>query len=167
VRLPILKYPDPRLKEVSRPVTQFDDELRQTLDSMAETMYSASGVGLAAPQVGELKRMFVIDIGSQDENHRRLYELINPKITHGEGKTTFEEGCLSVPGIAEEVSRKAKVTVEFQDRFGQPHSMNAEALLAVAIQHENDHLDGILFVDRLSPLKRRFLKRRLAKVPIL
>jgi peptide deformylase len=167
VTLEILKYPDPRLKEISRPVSVFDDPLRQILDAMAETMYSANGVGLAAPQVGELKRMFVIDIGAQDENHRRIYEFINPKLSKGEGRTAFEEGCLSVPGISEEVTRKAKILVEYQDRFGHPRSLNAEALLAVAIQHENDHLDGILFVDRLSPLKRRLVKRRLSKVTIL
>lgn len=166
-RLDILKYPDPRLNELSQPVETFDDELRQLLDDMATTMYSANGVGLAAPQVGRRKRMFVIDLGAQEGQHKKLYEFINPRLSHGEGKIVYEEGCLSVPGIAEEVQRKARITVEYHDRQGQPQTMAAEGLLAVAIQHENDHLDGVLFVDRLSPLKRRMIKRKLSKVNIL
>ncbi len=165
--LEILKYPDPRLQEISESVEEFDARLHELLDSMAETMYSADGIGLAAPQVDRLARIFIIDIGSQDENHQRIYEFINPVLSNGEGKIIFEEGCLSVPGIAEEVQRKQSITVNFQDRTGKPQTMEAQGLLAVAIQHENDHLDGTLFVDRLSPLKRRFVKRKLSKVVTL
>ena len=161
--LEILKYPDPRLKEISKPVEVFDSELKTLLDEMATTMYSANGVGLAAPQVNRRLRAFVIDIGSQDADHRRIYEFVNPKISHAEGKLVYEEGCLSVPGITEEVQRKAKIHVDFQDRNGKLMMMDVEGLLAVAIQHENDHLDGILFVDRLSALKRRLLRNKLSK----
>jgi len=165
--LEILKYPDPRLHEKSLPVTDFTPELHQLLDEMARTMYGANGVGLAAPQVGKLLRLFVIDVAQQDGKTKKLYEFINPKLENGEGKITFEEGCLSVPGISEEVQRKAKISVQYQDRHGQSQRMEADELLAVAIQHENDHLDGILFVDRLSPLKRRLIKRKLTKVVTL
>jgi len=165
--LEILKYPDPRLNEISEPVTEFDEKLSRLLDEMAKTMYSANGVGLAAPQVGELKRMFVADVKQGENEPRKLYEFINPRLYDGAGKAVFEEGCLSIPGIAEEVIRKGKITVDYQDRHGQSHTITAEGLLAVAIQHETDHLDGILFVDRLSPLKRRLVKRRLQKVAIL
>lgn len=165
--LEILQYPDERLKQVSQPVTKFDPKLHKLLDDMAVTMYQANGIGLAAPQVGEFIRAFVIDLGLSDENHKKIYEFINPKISNGEGKIVFEEGCLSVPGVAEEVTRKAKVKVQFQDRFGEDQVLEADELLAVAIQHENDHLDGVLFVDRLSPLKRRFVKRKLEKVKTL
>ncbi len=165
--LEILKYPDPRLEKISEDVKVFDKALHRFLDSMAETMYSADGIGLAAPQVNKLQRMFVIDIGSQDENHNRIYEFINPVLSKGQGKVVYEEGCLSVPGIAEEVTRKETITVEYKDRDGKNQKMEAVDLLAVAIQHENDHLDGVLFVDRLSPLKRRFVKRKLSKVVTL
>ena len=165
--LEVLKFPDPRLKEVSKPVERFDSDLHHLLDSMAQTMYGANGVGLAAPQVGHLLRAFIIDTGSQDEQKRKLREFINPKLSEGEGKIVFEEGCLSLPGISEAVERQARIRVEYLDRFGNIHSMSAEELLAVAIQHENDHLNGILFVDRLSPLKRNLLKRKLFKVVTL
>ena len=165
--LEIYKYPDPRLHEVSEPVTEFNAELHVFLDQMAETMYGANGVGLAAVQVGNLKRMFVIDISDEETSTRKLYEFINPQISGGQGKIVFEEGCLSVPGFTEEVQRKEKITLNYQDRFGKSHSLEATGLFAVAIQHENDHLDGILFVDRLSPLKRRLVKRKLAKAVTL
>ncbi len=161
--LEILKFPDPRLKEKSQPVTEFTPELHRLLDQMAETMYGANGIGLAAPQVGRTLRAFVIDIGAQSDGPRKLHEFVNPKLSNAQGKIAFEEGCLSVPGFTEEVQRKAKITVHFQDRFGNPQVMQADDLLAVAIQHENDHLDGTLFVDRLSPLKRRLAKRKLER----
>jgi peptide deformylase len=161
--LEILKFPDPRLKEKSLPVTEFNAELHRLLDQMAETMYSANGIGLAAPQVGKTLRAFVIDIGAQEGEIRKLHEFINPRLSNGQGKISFEEGCLSVPGFTEEVQRKSAITVHFQDRDGEPQVMQAEKLLAVAIQHENDHLEGVLFVDRLSPLKRRFAKRKLER----
>lgn len=166
--LEILKFPDPRLHAVSQPVTQFDGELHKLLDAMAATMYGANGVGLAAPQVDRTIRAFVIDITWSDETAtKKLYELINPKITSAEGKISFEEGCLSVPGVTEEVQRKKQVRVEYVDRYGKPQVLEAEGLLAVAVQHENDHLDGILFVDRLSPLKRRLTRRKLEKAVTL
>lgn len=166
--LEILKYPDPRLHEKSVPVTKFDAELHRLLDGMATAMYAANGVGLAAPQVGRTVRAFVIDIGgSEEQPEKRLYEFINPKISDGSGKIAYEEGCLSVPGITEEVTRKKKITVEYQDRNGETRTMNAEDLLAVAIQHENDHLDGVLFVERLSPLKRRLVRRKMEKAVTL
>jgi peptide deformylase len=165
--LEILKYPDPRLYEKSEPVTEFTPQLHKLLDDMVETMYSANGVGLAAAQVGELLRLFVVDIGAAEEEHRRVYEFINPVLSDGAGSIKFEEGCLSVPGVSEEVSRKKQVRIDYQDRFGKPQTMHAEGLLAVAIQHENDHLEGVLFVDRLSPLKRRFVKKKLSQVVTL
>lgn len=165
--LDILKYPDERLKQVSTPVERFDASLHQLLDDMAVTMYHSNGIGLAAPQVGQFIRLFIIDIASVDSNSKHLQEFINPKISNGEGKTVFEEGCLSVPGVTEEVVRKEKITVTFHDRFGKEQQLTTDGLLAVAIQHENDHLDGVLFLDRLSPLKRQFVKRRLEKAVTL
>lgn len=162
--LEILKYPDPRLKEKSLPVETFDAELHGLLDEMAKAMYAANGIGLAAPQVGRLHRAFIIDLGLQEGYTQRLYEFINPKIKQAAGSISFEEGCLSVPGVAESVRRKAEIVVEFQDRNGNLQSFAADGLLAVAIQHENDHLDGTLFVDRLSPLKRRMVQKKYKKV---
>ena len=161
--LEVLKYPDPRLKEVAKPVKKFDEELHRLLDAMAETMYASNGIGLAATQVGKPLRLFVVDLALQEGQPRKLYEFINPQISRGEGRITYEEGCLSVPGVAEEVVRKAKITVNYQDRHGRPQIMEADELLAVCIQHENDHLDGVLFIERLNPLKRRLVKRQLAK----
>lgn len=165
--LEILKYPDPELKKISTPVEKFDKHLHKLLDNMAETMYSANGIGLAAIQVGEPLRLFVIDLGADEDHEKKLYEFINPKISKGMGTLVYEEGCLSVPGIAEEVKRKETIHLEYQDRHGKQHELDAEGLLAVAIQHENDHLDGIIFVDRLSPLKRSIVRRKLAKVVTL
>ena len=165
--LEILKFPDPRLKEVSKPVTRFDAELHELLRQMVGTMYGANGIGLAAPQVAKTIRAFVIDLTGVEGEEKKLYEFINPVLRDGEGKITFEEGCLSVPEFVDEVDRKRVVTVDYQDRFGEPKTLRAEGLLAVAIQHENDHLDGILFVDRLSPLKRRLVKRQLMKAVTL
>lgn len=165
--LEILKYPDPRLKKVSKPVVEFDSDLHKLLDDMARTMYAADGIGLAAPQVGESIRVFVIDLGSSENKKNKLFEFINPEITEAGGKISFEEGCLSVPGVTEEVSRSEQITVHFQDRFGARQEMQASGLLAVAIQHENDHLNGVLFVEKLSPLKRRLVKKKLQKAVTL
>ena len=169
--LEILKFPDDRLKQISKPVERFDSKLHKLLDDMAVTMYGAKGVGLAAPQVAELVRLFVIDIGEEASQEcgipRRLYEFINPKISQKSGKIVFEEGCLSVPGVTEEVTRSEHIVVNFQDRQGKDQEMEATGLLAVAIQHENDHLDGILFIEKLSPLKRRLVKRQLSKAVTL
>lgn len=165
--LEILKYPDERLKKVSKSVTQFDKRLHKFLDDMAETMYAANGVGLAAPQVNRFERFFLVDIEPADAEERNLFEIINPKISQGEGKISYEEGCLSVPGVSEEVTRKVRVRVDYQDRFGKPQVLIAEDLLSVAIQHEYDHLEGILFIEQLSPLKRRFLRKKLSKLVTL
>jgi len=165
--LEILKFPDPRLKRIAEPVREFGTKLHGLLDEMAETMYAADGIGLAAPQVGESLRLFVIDLGPGEKRKAKLHEFINPVLKDGEGSIAFEEGCLSVPGVTEEVKRKEKITVSYQDRNGKKLEMTAEGLLAVAIQHENDHLDGVLFVDKLSPLKRRLLKKKLQKAVTL
>ena len=165
--LEILKYPDPRLKRISEPVVEFGPQLHRLLDAMATTMYAADGIGLAAPQVGETLRAFVIDLGTSENKKNKLFEFINPEITEAEGKIAFEEGCLSVPGVSEEVSRNEQIRVKFKDRFGKSQEMQAEGLLAVAIQHENDHLNGVLFVEKLSPLKRRLVKKKLQKAVTL
>jgi peptide deformylase len=162
-RLTILEYPDPRLHEVSVPVTRFDADLHQLLEDMFETMTAANGIGLAAPQVDRRIRVFVIDLALQEGQTAQRYEFINPRITAAAGKASFEEGCLSVPGVGESVTRKGNVTVSYQDRHGKEQRLDANDLLAVAIQHENDHLDGMLFVDRLPAFKRLFVKKKLSR----
>ena len=159
---PILKYPDPRLKQTAEPVKEVNDEIRRLVDDMAETMYAAPGVGLAANQVGVLLRVFVIDIANDDEPSD-LRVFINPEITATAGTQTWEEGCLSFPGITEEIRRAEKVTVKALDRDGKPFELEADGLLAVAVQHENDHLNGVVMLDKLSAVKRRLLGRKLAR----
>lgn len=161
--LEILHYPNPLLAERSLPVETFDEELRQLAADMAETMYDAPGVGLAAPQVGVLKRLAVIDC-SGSEAPADLIVAVNPEIVAREGEYLEEEGCLSVPGYFARVARSARVTLRYQDLDGQPREREADELLAVAIQHEIDHLDGILFVDRLSSLKRSIFRKKYQKM---
>ncbi|MBY0369718.1 peptide deformylase [bacterium] len=161
--LEILHYPDPRLREVSKPVTAFDQKLHRLLDDLHETMLAARGIGIAAPQVGEKVRAFIIDLGLQEGFPKERYEFINPELSQLTGKASFEEGCLSVPGIGEPVNRSEMVLVTYQDRFGHRQELRAEGLLAVAIQHEHDHLDGILFIDRLGVIQKQLVKRRLGK----
>lgn len=168
--LEILTYPDPRLAQKSEPVTEFGPALRKICEDMLETMYDAPGVGLAAPQVNIHKQLVVIDIeyeSSEDEapvlSNKNPLILVNPKITAREGEQVCKEGCLSVPGEYEEVVRAEKVTVEFQDVDGRPQKLEADGYLAVAVQHELDHLDGRLFIDRLSMIKSRSIKRRLKR----
>jgi peptide deformylase len=156
----ILHFPDPRLRQIAAPVDTVDDEIRQVVDDMAETMYDAPGIGLAATQIDVHKRVIVIDISPERSS---LLVLINPEITGGEGKQTLEEGCLSVPGIYEKVTRFEKITVRALDRDGKPFELEAEELLAVCIQHEIDHLDGKVFVDYLSPLKQQRIDKKLQK----
>jgi peptide deformylase len=156
----ILHFPDPRLRQVAAPVETVDDEIRQVVDDMAETMYDAPGIGLAATQIDVHKRVIVIDISPERSS---LLVLINPEITAGEGEQTLEEGCLSVPGIYERVTRFEKITVRALDRDGNPFELKAEELLAVCIQHEIDHLDGKVFVDYLSPLKQQRIDKKLQK----
>jgi len=158
----ILVYPDPRLREVAQPVRQVDDEIRTLIDDMAETMYDAPGVGLAAPQVGVSLRIFVIDVAGDDEpSDFRVY--INPEILALDGTQTWNEGCLSFPGISEEVKRAAHVRVRALGLDGQLFEHDAEGLLAVAIQHENDHLNGVLMVDKVGPLERRRVGQKLSR----
>ncbi len=159
-RLPIKIYPDPILKQKASPVTVFDAKLKKLLDDMAETMYEAHGVGLAANQIGSLERIVVVDV-SEDRNE--LLHLINPEILNRNGKKKGEEGCLSIPGFRDNVERSSSLTLRAQDATGKQFEIEADGLLAVCIQHEIDHLDGILFVDRLSRLKREFFKKWLEK----
>ena len=160
----IIIWPDPVLKEIAKPVDGVDDTVRRLLDDMAETMYAAEGVGLAAPQIGVSKRLIVIDV-SPREPEQKLVHLVNPEIVKIEGKMTYTEGCLSVPGEAEDVERAAKVWVRALGRDGKPFEIVAEGdLLAVALQHEYDHLQGTLFVDHLSSLKRELIRRRMKKL---
>ena len=158
--LTILEYPDPRLRTRAEPVETVDDELRRLVDDMLETMYAAPGIGLAATQVDVHKRVLVLDISdTKDEPHC----FINPEILERNGVTFGEEGCLSVPGITDSVERAEQIRVRALDRSGESFEMDAEGLLAICIQHEIDHLDGTLFVDYLSPLKRQRIKKKAVK----
>ncbi len=158
----ILTYPNPELKKRSAPVTIITDAVRELARDMAETMYDAPGVGLAAPQIGIHQRIIVIDVSGHDEP-RDLIIAINPVIVHSEGESYEEEGCLSVPNYAANVHRHARVIVRGLDLDGNEKTWQAEGLLAVAFQHEIDHLDGVLFVDHLSPLKRDLFQRKARK----
>ena len=159
---PVLKYGTSELETESSPITGFDDEIRSLAQDMLETMYAAPGIGLAAPQVGVNLRLIVIDISGGEEQGRQLV-LVNPDITEREGSQEGEEGCLSIPGLEEVVSRPECVTVTGFTPDGEPVEVEAEGLLARALQHEIDHLDGILFIDRVSPLKRRMLLKKWKK----
>ncbi len=158
--LTILHFPDERLRTVAKPVEQVDKRLRKVIDDMFETMYEAPGIGLAATQVNFHQRLIVIDIS---EEHNQPLVFINPEILEKEGVEEMDEGCLSVPGIYEKVQRAEKVKVRALDRNGEPFELQADGLLAVCIQHEIDHLDGKLFVDYLSNLKRQRIKKKLEK----
>lgn len=158
--LPILHYPDSRLHKVAAPVTRVDDKIRKLINDMAETMYAAPGIGLAATQVDVHLRIIVIDTS---ETHDQLQVFINPEIIRAEGEAECEEGCLSVPGIYEKVTRAAKVAVSAQDAQGHQRTVEAEGLLAVCIQHEMDHLVGKVFVEKLSRLKQQRIVAKLAK----
>jgi len=159
----IKKFPEPVLKKKAAPVTAFDEDLQYLIDDMVETMYAAPGVGLAAPQVGVSKRLAVIDISSRDEQYP-LIVLINPSILKSEGEIEFEEGCLSIPEYTAKVTRAEQLIVGCIDREGKDVEIEAGGLLAIAIQHEIDHLDGLLFIDRISPIKREFFKKRYKKI---
>ena len=177
-KLEILTYPNPILREVSEPVVEFDKKLKTLTENMLETMYESSGIGLAAPQVGELMQLLVLDTRPRDEKSRRYkYDemtdleqkisqpliLINPEIIKGEGKTTFDEGCLSVPTFFETVERFEKITVKAKDINGKEFQFDADGLLAICIQHEMDHLSGTLFIDHLSFLKSNKIKNQIKK----
>jgi peptide deformylase len=156
----ILHFPDPRLRILARPVEEVDEEIRQLVDDMFETMYDAPGIGLAAIQINVAKRVIVVDV-SEDKSEPLC--LINPEILEKEGEETMDEGCLSVPEIYESVTRAEKIRVRALDREGKSYEMDVDGLLAVCIQHEIDHLDGKLFVDYLSNLKRQRIRKKLEK----
>ena len=158
--LPILRFPDPRLKKIAEPVREIDDSIKQLVRDMAETMYEAPGVGLAATQVNVHKRVIVIDIS---EAHDQLFVLINPEIIESQGTQVCEEGCLSVPGIYDKTERSESVVVRYLDLEGQVKTQEADGLLAICFQHEIDHLEGKVFVERLSLLKQMRIKAKLAK----
>ncbi|AYF45999.1 MULTISPECIES: peptide deformylase [Halobacteriovorax] len=175
-KLEIFTYPAPILKKVAEPVTEFNDSLKKLAKDMLYTMYHAPGIGLAAPQIGVSDRIFVMDIDFERKEVTRAdgtrdYDIsnfnprifINPKIEKTAGDIVYEEGCLSVPGIYEEVKRAEAIKVTYQDLDGNEQILEADGLLSVCIQHENDHLDGIVFLERLSTLKRNFLTKRYMK----
>jgi len=159
----IVIWPDPILKKKASSVSQVDDSVRSLVNDMFETMYAADGVGLAAPQIGELKQVIVLDTTPRQPESKPV-AMINPQIIAMEGTTRYSEGCLSVPGEAEEVDRAARVTVKFLDVSGREQTIEADGLLAVAIQHETDHLQGTMFVDYLSPLKRELIRKRMKRL---
>lgn len=158
--LDILQYPDPRLRTKAAPVTQVDDVLRKQVEDMYETMYAAKGVGLAATQVNIHRRLFTMDVS---DNHDQPMCIVNPEIISQEGEVFEGEGCLSVEGAWDKVKRAAKVTMRGTDLDGNPIELHAEGLMAVCIQHEIDHLNGVLFVDHLSRLKQDRIKTKISK----
>ncbi len=159
---PILTYGNPILRQAARPVHDLNGDLHRLIDDMVETMYAAPGVGLAANQVGSLHRVFVAN-PSEDHDPSKLLVLVNPEIIEHEGEIIAEEGCLSIPDFREEVRRASRVLLRGFDRDGQPVEIEGQDLLARIFQHEMDHLNGVLFVDRLSPAKRDILQRKLKK----
>jgi len=159
---PVLKFPDPLLKQVSEPIAEITDEIRELARDMCDVMYDEPGIGLAAPQIGASVRLFVMDTDwTEDGNDRNPGIFINPEIVAREGKIVWEEGCLSVPDFTADVERSARVTLRAMDLEGQEVKLDLEELPAVCAQHELDHLDGVLFIDRISRLKRGlYVKRR-------
>lgn len=158
----ILHYPDPRLRQKAQPVGDITPEITRLIDDMAETMYAAPGVGLAATQIGEPHRIFLVDIASDNEPSNLLV-FINPEIVRQEGQQVGPEGCLSFPGISEDIKRADRVGIRARGRDGATFEIAAEGLLAVAIQHEFDHLDGVLMIDRMGTLKKRIVQRKMQK----
>ena len=160
----ILHYPDKRLRVPAKPVAQFDAELTQLVNDLAETMYHDHGVGLAAPQIGVSQRVFIIDVANNDEDSPSdLRVFVNPEIVEREGRIVWNEGCLSFPGIHEDIERAERIKVVAYDAAGHRFELEADNLLAVAIQHENDHLDGKLIIDHISLLRRRLVNRAMKK----
>lgn len=174
--LNIHTYPDPVLVKKAIPVTEFNQELKLLCENMLFTMYQAPGIGLAAPQVGQSIRLFVLDIdykrepvvladGTEDftlsDFNPKIF--INPVLKNGSGEIIYQEGCLSVPGIYEDVTRLEKITIDYQDINGKAQSFSAEGLMAICIQHEFDHLEGIVFIEKLSTFKKNFIKKKLIK----
>ncbi len=162
--LELVKAPDPRLKAVSAAIPEVDKKLRRFMDDMVETMYAANGIGLAAIQVGVPKRIAVIDLDPRGPNSKVIY-IVNPKVVRASDELTkYNEGCLSVPEIWDDVRRPARVTVDYQDENGTRQTLAAEGLLATCLQHEIDHINGLLFIDHLSKLKRSIALRKSAKL---
>ena len=159
----IVEYPEPILRVKAKDVEVFDEELNILIEDMAQTMYDAPGIGLAAPQVAESLRVIVVDITVPGEEQQHM-ALVNPKITDRQDSQVDEEGCLSVPELTAKVQRYKKITVSYQHADGTPHELSAEDRFAVVLQHEIDHLDGILFIDHLSPLKRNLYKKKRKKM---
>jgi len=160
---PIVKYGDPVLEKPAAPITTFDDELRKLVDDMFESMYAAHGVGLAAPQIGISKRIAVIDVTFKEDPNAKIV-LVNPEIVHTEGKLTSTEGCLSLPEFRENVTRPRKVTARAQDLNGKTIEVTGEELLARALVHETDHLNGKLYISHISALKRDMIRRKVRKM---
>jgi peptide deformylase len=175
-KLKIFTYPAPVLKVIAKPVTNFNDELKSLIIDMLNTMYDAPGIGLAAPQVGKSLRFFVSDTNFEREEieqpegdpvyknvnlNPRVY--INPRIIKSSGEVLYEEGCLSVPGVYEEVKRFEKITFEYQDSEGEMHTLEAEGLESICLQHELDHLNGIVFIEKLSPMKKMLVTKKFLK----
>ncbi len=159
---PVLQYPDPRLARKSVEIQEVTPEIRELAADMVETMYARDGIGLAAPQVGEAVRLITVDV-SGPEKREALHVLVNPKLTLGPGEVESEEGCLSVPDLRADVRRAPRVTLEATDLDGKPIRLEAEELFAICLQHEIDHLEGTLFIDRVSRLKRMMYDRKIAK----
>ncbi|WP_437493123.1 peptide deformylase [Sorangium sp. So ce1014] len=158
----ILHYPDPRLRQKAQPVGDVTPEITRLIDDMAETMYAAPGVGLAATQIGEPHRIFLVDIASDNEPSNLLV-FINPEIVGQEGQQVGPEGCLSFPGVSEDIKRAESIRIRARGRDGATFEIAADGLLAVAVQHELDHLDGVLMIDRMGPLKKRIVQRKMQK----
>ena len=158
----ILHYPDKRLRDPGKRIEEVTPEIQSLIEDMAETMYAAPGVGLAATQIGEALQLFIIDV-AEDGTPSDLRVFINPEILETVGDITWQEGCLSFPGVQEDVDRAAKVRVKAQDKNGKTFELEAEGLLAVAIQHEFDHLQGVLMIDHMGPLKKRLTHRKMVK----
>lgn len=159
----VLIYPDPELKQKAKAVAKVDDDIRALVQDMVDTMYAEKGVGLAATQIGVHKRIIVIDASPQQPGEK-LRVFINPELLEADGRTKFTEGCLSIPGETEEIERFLKVSVRALDENGDSFELEAEGLLSIALQHEMDHLDGVLFVDRLSSLKRGSIRKKMLDV---
>lgn len=159
----IYQYPEKVLRKETAKVTAFNQDLVELIEDMAETMYEAPGIGLAAPQIGESIKLIIVDVTDEAEDEKKYQALVNPVITSHEGKQLDEEGCLSVPELTAKVERYKKITVSYQDQEGNNHELTTEDRFAVVLQHEIDHLNGILFIDHLSPLKRNLYKKKVKK----
>jgi len=166
MKLKIVEYPDKKLKEISKKVEKFDSTLHELLDSMYPIMIDTNGIGLAAIQVAYPLQVLILNIPNEDgeQPYENLLEIINPVIKTKSGDTTYQEGCLSVPSFYEDINRFEKITIDYQDRDGKTHTIDADGLLSIAIQHEIDHLNGILFIDKLTSSRRRKFEKEYKKM---